>query len=84
MRSGCGTLNRATAVNLLRDIMSKCASFGFAQQVSLSEDAENHGSVVRAKWIRPECEKDCLNGIMEKYNVEVKEKDGYTIFFSAT
>lgn len=70
-------MDRASAVLLLREIMHDCESFVGAEAVGLSETKA--GWILKAKWIRPQSERDCLNGIMVKYGAVVSELDGYTI-----
>ena len=70
-------MDRAGAVLLLREIMRDCESFVGAEAVSLSETKA--GWILKAKWIRRQSERDCLNSIMVKYGVVVSELDGYTI-----
>jgi hypothetical protein len=73
-------LNRDDALNLLKEIMSDCESFRFAQAVSISLDKKSQRWVLSAKWVRPESEKTCLDNIIVNRGVEVLEKDGYTVF----
>lgn len=73
-------LERADAVSLLKEILSNCESFRFAQVVSISKNKEAQGWNLSAKWSRPESEKDSLNNIMLKHGVEASEVNGYTVF----
>jgi hypothetical protein len=71
-------LDRAGAVLLLKEIMHECESFIEAQAVSISETES--GYILKAKWICPQFERDCLRRIMLKHNVEISELDDYTVF----
>jgi hypothetical protein len=71
-------LDRAGAVSLLKEIIHECESFIEAQAVSISK-AES-GWILKAKWICPQFERDCLRGIMLKHSVLISELDDYTVF----
>ena len=70
--------DRTDAVSLLREIMRDCESFKEAQAVSISKSGSSW--ILKAKWIRPQSEQDCLNNIIFKHGVEVSELDDYTVF----
>jgi hypothetical protein len=75
-----GTLDREQAVNLLKELMSTCISFTNAQAVSIGWDKETDHYFLRAKWMSDKSEKQCLNALTFKYEVQMSEKDGYTEF----
>ena len=77
-------MKREEAVSLLKEIIRSCDSFRMAESVSITKNKETQGWMLKAKWLRHESEKDCLNNLMLKYGVEVAETDGYTIIRKPT
>jgi hypothetical protein len=73
-------MNRQEAVSLLREIMSSCESFKLAQAVSIKHDKGAQGYFLCVKWVPHVSERSCLESIRQRYNVEISESEGYTVF----
>ncbi len=73
-------MRREEAVHLLKEIMNSCDSFKFAESVSIVRNVGVGGYSLRAKWIPHTSEMHCLNAIRLRYNVEIGEAEGYTVF----
>jgi len=73
-------MNRKDAVSLLKDILAACESFSRAEAVSIVKNKDAESYMLRAKWIPPEFEKHCLKEFKRRYDVELSEEDGYTVF----
>lgn len=71
-------MERADAVLLLKEIIRDCESFSQAQAVSISKEGQSW--ILKAKWIRPDSERECLNNIILKHRVEISEVGEYTVF----
>jgi hypothetical protein len=64
--------------------MVECESFFTVESVSISKEKETQRWFLRAKWVRHESEKDCLNNIMLRHGLSISEIDGYTVFREST
>ena len=74
-------MKRADVINLLKEIMSSCASFTSAQAVSIGKNPNKTDShFLTAKWSVNECDRPYVNELAKKYGVEILETDGFTLF----
>ena len=76
------TLNRQDAIAVLRKIMASCASFCTAQAVSITEDKEKQGGVLKVTWTPSPDEDGCLDKILDEYNLESVTTNNCTVFRS--
>ncbi len=73
-------LEREKAVKLLEEIRENCISSGDSQEVSIAENPQKEGYLLRVKWAPTLRERRFLRKMVEKYKVEAVMVSGYLVF----
>jgi hypothetical protein len=82
------SLNKQEALDLLHEIHDACKDAVSIHAVSLdyrnsqvSKDPDNRGYLIRMKAELDDYAKSCINPILEKHQLAIKEDKGYLVIF---